>query len=505
MPNIFNESKIKMAYVKNLISPFKKHLKIFKIILLVVFFVTILSGCGEKSENTSAVTSETNINNSAISFTDDDGKEINMDKPAERIISLYSAHTENLYYLGVGDKLIGGYKTCTYPPEAAFLDMFDYNGDPEAIIAANPDLVLIRPFVRRKSPDYINVLENAGINVVSLYPDKLEEFDEYINKLALITGSEEKATVLLANFHEELDNIRKVTSNIPEKQTIFFESTETNVRTVTPDSMAGLAIDIAGGENIAKNSPPIENGSSIAEFGEEKVLNNADKIDVYISQRGSMNSGASKQGISERAGFDTIKAIKDNRFFTINEKLISSPTFRYVKGVREIARYLYPDVINDISEYKNDKIATRRDFANILFKQKNLPLFIPSSSSYYKTKQKGHIFGLFEDINWQDKDFDSIETSVEYGYIEGIKENDKEYFKPDNNITRDELAQTIFVMGNFSSSDKNTPIADISQGKHQQIIQILVDNDVFQLNNGKFEPNRNVTNNEILKALSTIK
>ena len=46
-----------------------------------------------------------------ISFTDDDGRKIELDKPAERIISLYSAHTENLYYLDAQSTLIGGYKT----------------------------------------------------------------------------------------------------------------------------------------------------------------------------------------------------------------------------------------------------------------------------------------------------------------------------------------------------------------------------------------------------------
>ena len=35
-----------------------------------------------------------------IRFTDARGKEIVLTQPAERIISLYSAHTENLYALG---------------------------------------------------------------------------------------------------------------------------------------------------------------------------------------------------------------------------------------------------------------------------------------------------------------------------------------------------------------------------------------------------------------------
>lgn len=440
-----------------------------------------------------------------ISFTDDDGIEISLDKPAERIISLYSAHTENLYYLGAGDRLIGAYKTSTFPPEAAFLERYDYNGDPETLIAAAPDLVIIRPFVRDKAPDYVRAIENAGITVVSLYPDRFEEFDDYIKKLASLTGTEDRAEELLADFHGEIDRISGLTSSIEPKQSIFFESTDTNVRTVTADSMAGLAIDLAGGINIAGDAQPVSEGSSIAPFGEEKVLINADNIDVYVSQRGSMNSGASKQGISERAGFESVKAIKNDRFYTINEKLISSPSFRYVKGVRELARYLYPEVLDDISAYENDNAATKRSFADIVFLKKHLPVFVPSSSSYYENEYSGHTYGLFEDIPWTDKDFDSIETCVSDGYIEGRKDGDKEYFDPDAPVTRDMLAQTVFVMGDFTSTSDSADIADISESEHPRIVKTLVQNGVFELVDGKFEPKRQVTNNEIIKALEFVK
>lgn len=462
--------------------------------LLFLFFVFVIqTGCSKAS---------TPIQESgAISFVDDDGVTINLDKPAERIITLYSAHTENIFYLGAGDKLIGDYKTCTYPPQAAFIDKYDYNGDPEAVIGANPDVVIIRPFIRKKVPDFVKALENAGITVISLYPDEFSDFDSYIGKLAQVVGKEQEAQILLENFHSEIENIKEITSKIENKQTIFFESTDTNIRTVTPNSMPGLAIEYAGGINIAADAEPIEKDSSIAAFGEERVLMNGDNIDVYVSQRGSMNSGASKQGVSERAGFQAIKALKNNRFYTINEKLISSPTFRYVKGIRQLARFLYPDEMNSIEEYKNDNLATRRDYANIIYNYLNTPVFVPSSSSYYKTQQQGHVFGLFEDVSWQDKDFDAIETVAETGYIEGFKENDKEYFKPDNNVTRDELAQTIFVIGNFSAKDNNTVINDLSESSHKRIVQILVDNGVFTLENGNFQPNKPVTNNEIINAL----
>ena len=269
--------------------------------------------------------------------------------------------------------------------------------------------------------------------------------------------------------------------------------------------MAGLAIDLAGGINIAGDAQPVSEGSSIAPFGEEKVLINADNIDVYVSQRGSMNSGASKQGISERAGFESVKAIKNDRFYTINEKLISSPSFRYVKGVRELARYLYPEVLDDISAYENDSAATKRSFADIVFLKKHLPVFVPSSSSYYENEYSGHTYGLFEDIPWTDKDFDSIETCVSGGYIEGRKDGDKEYFDPDAPVTRDMLAQTVFVMGDFTSTSDSADIADISESEHPRIVKTLVQNGVFELVDGKFEPKRQVTNNEIIKALEFVK
>ncbi len=481
-----------------------KSLKFNFIMLLILFGIFgLFIGCDSSGDNINKEISGGSLT-SKISFTDDDGNEINLDKPAERIISLYSAHTENLYYIGAGEKIIGRHKTCTYPPDAVFAEVFDYNGDPEKVISANPDLVIIRPFIRKKAPDFVKVIESSGIKVVSLYPDKFNKFDDYIKKLAMITGTEENAERLLLKFHKELDDIKSITSEISPKQTLFFESTETNVRTVTSDSMAGIAIETAGGINIAKDAEPLEEGSSIADFGEEKVLMNADKIDVYISQRGSMNSGASKQGISERAGFNIIKALKNGRFFTINEKIISSPTFRYTKGVREIARYLYPEVMNDLSEYKNDNIATRRDFANIIFRYKNIPLFVPSSSSYYETEKKGHTFGLFSDINWNDNDFDAIETSVLAGYVEGVKDNGKEYFYPGNNVTRDELAQTVFVMGDFSSKNKEVEIQDIEDSQHKNIVRILVENGVFELKDGKFEPDRKVSCMEIIKAFEKI-
>ncbi|MDR0721250.1 MAG: ABC transporter substrate-binding protein [Treponema sp.] len=281
-----------------------------------------------------------------ISFIDDDGNTITVEKPFHRIIPLYSAHTENLFSIGAGQFVIGGHKTCTYPAQADLLPKFDYTGDPEYIIAKDPDLVLIRPFIRRSHPNYIVELEKAGILVVSLYPESIAEFDDYMLKLALLTGKEKEAQEKLLAFHDTLHTISKDTAGISNKKTVFFESTAVENRTVSPSSLPAYAIEMVNGINIAAHAEPVSQGSSIAPYGAEKLLQNADTIDAYIVQQGAMNRAKTMEDLLKRPGFSTIKALHENKVLFIDEKIISSPTFRYIEGVTQIASFLYPDVFN---------------------------------------------------------------------------------------------------------------------------------------------------------------
>lgn len=472
------------------------------VLLAALLLTGILPGCKTQTETTPADKQQAKA---AVHFTDDDGREIALGAPCTRIISLYSAHTENLFSLGAGDLIIGVHETSIYPPETQKIPIYDYNADPETIIAAEPDLVLIRPFITRKVPEFVEALEMAGIPVVSLYPEKFEGFKDYINKLALLTGTEEAAAEQLAKFYKNIEEITALTKNITKKQNIFFEATEVNLRTITGDSMPARAIAFAGGINIAAGAVPVQDNSSIASFGEERVLALADEIDVYVSQRGAMNAGGNLHSIIIRPGFDTIKAVRNGRVYIINEKLISSPTFRFYKGVRELARYLYPRVMDDLTAYQKDEVATKRDLANIIVRQLHIPIYVTSSSKYYQTDTEGHIYGMFNDVTWLDDDFDYIETAAMGGYIPyTIDSEGRQLFAPDTPVTREMLARAVFILGDFTHQKNNTGIADLGQCAKPNIVQSLVDNGVFLLHDGKFEPARAVTCAEITDALTHV-
>ncbi|MCP4406091.1 MAG: ABC transporter substrate-binding protein [bacterium] len=279
-----------------------------------------------------------------ISIIDDLGQEIRLDKPATRIISLYSAHTENLFALGLRDEIIGVGRTESYPPEALEKNRFDYRSDPEKVIAANPDLVLIRPFIQRSYPEFVQLLKMVDIPVAALYPDDFDMFDPYIRKLAILAGRRQEAEILLEDFFRQIETIRSRTATLSPKIRVYFESVENGYKTVTPDSLPARAIMWAGGINIAQEATAIRKGSSIALYGVELLLERGNEIDVYLVQQGVMHAEATLESVAKRPGFHVIRAVQDGRVYTINEKLISSPTFRYVEGIRLIARLFYPDL-----------------------------------------------------------------------------------------------------------------------------------------------------------------
>jgi iron complex transport system substrate-binding protein len=279
-----------------------------------------------------------------VLFLDDCSRPVLSAEPARRIISLYSAHTENLFALGLEDAVIGVDPSSTYPAGAREKPKFDYRSDPEKVIAASPDLVLIRPFIERSNPDFVSALENAGIRVVCLYPETFDEFHSYVERLALLTGRTGEARERLDRFDKTLRSVRERTEGVQEKVRVYFESTATNYRTVTADSMPARAIELAGGINAAEGAEPIREGSSIAPYGAERLLSLGDRIDVFVAQSGRMNPGVTVQAIADRPGFYAIRAVREGRVYVVDENIVSRPTFRFAEGVRTLADLFYPDL-----------------------------------------------------------------------------------------------------------------------------------------------------------------
>jgi len=276
---------------------------------------------------------------------DQAGRRIRIAKPFERIISLYGAHTENLFALGAGSCVIGVSPLEDFPPEARQKPVFSYHDDPEKFLAARPDLVLVRPMIDRGYPQFVQRLEKSGIAVVSLQPGTVEEMLTYWEILGLLVGRRDQAVAMAARFRQAVSQIRSLTDAVTPRKRVYFEAIHDKMKTFSPDSMAVFALEAAGGINVARDAQPVRD-TNIAAYGKERILSQASEIDVFLAQSGTMNP-ASVAMIRAESGFQAIRAVKNNQIFLIDERLVSRPTLRLLDGIFEIGKILYP---NDFTE-----------------------------------------------------------------------------------------------------------------------------------------------------------
>jgi iron complex transport system substrate-binding protein len=277
-------------------------------------------------------------------FQDSEGKTVTVARTFTRIISLYPAHTENLISLGLGGEIIGIEGGNNDLPQLKDKKHFSYHEDPEKFIAARPDLVLVRPMIERSAPQLLATLRKAGITVVSLQPNTVEEIFDYWRALGLLTGKTQRAEEMVAGFQAELAAIRKIVGKIPEKARakVYFEAIHTKMKTFAQESIAMYVLQQAGGVNVAADASQVRE-TNIAAYGKERILAKGGEIEVFLAQQGRMNP-VTVEAISQEPGFQAIKAVRSNRVFLVDERLVSRPTMRIIEGIRTIGALLYPEL-----------------------------------------------------------------------------------------------------------------------------------------------------------------
>jgi len=278
-------------------------------------------------------------------IVDQAGRTLTVANPFERIISLYGAHTENLFNLGLDNEIIGISRHETYPPQALKKPVFSYLEDPEKFLAVRPDLVSIRPMIDRGYPQFVSMLEKNGITIISLQPGNVEDMYIYWQILGLLSGKQQRAMKMISQFKAAVSDFKLLTDAKTTKKRVYFEAIHSKMKTFTPDSMAVFALETAGGINIATDAKAVRN-TNIAYYGKERILSRGRGIDVYLAQSGAMNKPTMKLIMNE-PGFKTIKAVAEGEIYLIDEHIVSRPTMRLLDGIYNIGKILYPE---DFSE-----------------------------------------------------------------------------------------------------------------------------------------------------------
>ena len=268
---------------------------------------------------------------------DSDGRPL-PERVFSRIISLYPAHTRNLADMGAADLVVGVGRGDQLLPDRPRLG---YRDDPERFLALRPDLVLIRPMISRAHPALVRKMEENGVAVVSLQPTSVEGLFDYWRILGRLSGHPDGARAMVDRFSRGLEQMRARVGQIPaaQRKRVYFEAIHRRMKTFAPSSMAIFVLESAGGINVAADAVRVR-ATNIAAYGKERILARADRIDVFLAQHGRMNP-VTIDTIRNEPGFSVIRAVRENRVFLVDEKLVSRPTLGLLEGMARVYDLLY--------------------------------------------------------------------------------------------------------------------------------------------------------------------
>ncbi|PTY37566.1 hypothetical protein BGP77_13800 [Saccharospirillum sp. MSK14-1] len=189
-----------------------------------------------------------------VRLIDDLGREVHLDAPAHRVISLIPHATELLYDINAHEQLIATVRFADYPEAAQSKPRVgDYNAiNSEAILTLQPDLVIAYP--TGPSRPEIDRLIDLGIPVFFSDPQSFETIAQAMRDLGQLTGHIDDAQAAADAFENGIAALADRYANRTELS-VFYEVWHQPIYTLNGDSYISDVIDLCGGRNVFAHLP----------------------------------------------------------------------------------------------------------------------------------------------------------------------------------------------------------------------------------------------------------
>jgi len=296
--------------------------------ILFTLLIGLITACSPQATPTAA----------ALTFTDGLGRQVTLNGPAQRVVSLAPSNTEILFAIGAGKQVIGRDQLSDFPEEAkAVADIgstFDALNT-ELIVAQKPDLVLAAEI---NTPEQVKQLENLGLTVYYLKnPLTLEGMYDNLNVVAQMTGHTQETAKLVESLKARVAAVDEKIAPLSARMNVFYELDGTDPAkpyTAGKGTFITQLIDRAGGHNIAAD---IE---GYPQLSLEQVVA-ADPAFIIL---GDARYGITPESIAQRPGWESLSAVKDGHVVPFNDDLVSRPGPRLVDALEELAKLLRPEL-----------------------------------------------------------------------------------------------------------------------------------------------------------------
>ena len=262
-------------------------------------------------------------------FKDDSGREVRLEGPAKRFVTLAPHATEMLYAAGAGDRLIGTVEYSDYPPAAKKVprigsyDRFDL----EAISALKPDLVIAWETGNPAAP--VEKIRALGLTVYASQPNRMEDVAGQLERLGQLAGTEVVANQAAEHFRQRLAGLRAANAGKP-KVRVFYQIWKAPLMTVGGPQIISSAIELCGGENVFGKLSQMAPTVSV-----EAVLE-ADPEAIVATGMGD----ARPEWLDDWNKWPRMTAVKRGNLFHIHPDLMQRHTPRILDGAEQLCAAL---------------------------------------------------------------------------------------------------------------------------------------------------------------------
>jgi iron complex transport system substrate-binding protein len=286
------------------------------LLLLVLIMTFTIAACGQtpidtqEPSNNEEQIEENNSEIKELIVIDHLGREVKLEKPAEKIVSGYYITTSMLIALGLEENVVGiEAKADTRPiyklAARHFLDLPNVGTmkefDLEGAAALEPDLVILS--IRLK--DAAESLEQLGIKVLTVNPESMEELKETIEMISKLTNTEDRAEELIKYYDDKTSELSAKIKD-KEKKNVYLAGNSSLLSTATMKMYQNSLIEMAGGENVAGDI----DDTYWAEISYEQLI--VYNPDVIIGIPGAVYT---KDEILNDEKLQGINAVKNNKVY----------------------------------------------------------------------------------------------------------------------------------------------------------------------------------------------
>lgn len=259
------------------------------------------------------------------------GVEIQLVTPPQRIFSTGLAMDNILLELTDPARVVGVTRFALDPYGSYVVDKVQAHMTvvdqlhPELVIASAPDIVLVASW---SDPDAVKQLKDLGVNVYTFTSfDTLQDALDNIVRIGEITGDEDRAAELIAQFDEAYAEIEKRVSGRDRPKVLNYDSwgSTTGKGTSVHD-----IIVMAGGFNVAA-----EHGiTGWKDIDTEAII----MMNPEVIMTGSGDAFVSE--ILSDPALTSVNAVKAGRIYSIDHT--GALNHNFIKAIDQLARVLHP-------------------------------------------------------------------------------------------------------------------------------------------------------------------